>query len=104
MTMRASVYAVIGTFPSGKRARLADFETRAEAEEYSTWQQEEQMVEGATFEVCLLDRPRPYHPDFAEFEAAMAEKRQEEVRDMLRAAMRREPLPSEMRRALAVAP
>ncbi len=104
MTMQASVYAVIGTFPSGLERRLADFETRAEATEYASWQHNEQMVDGATFEVCLLDRPRALDPDFAAFEVAMEEKRQDEVRAMLKAALRREPLPSEMRRALAVAP
>ncbi len=128
--MKSSVYAVIGAFPSGLRRRLADFETRNEAEEYAGWQQAEQMVAGASFEVKLLDRPLPPAPPvcktgagtgwlvtmhgegevvkegcpacLAVMEADMEEKRQLEVRAMLKAALRREPLPSELRRAMAV--
>jgi hypothetical protein len=63
--MAHSVYAVLATFPvysrSGepigtRRSRLMDFDTRNEAEQYRDWQTEEMMVEGATFEVRLLDR------------------------------------------------
>ncbi len=63
MLMKASTFSVVATFPTadgaGRRRRLIDWETRAEAEAYAAQLREMQMVEGATFVVMLLDR----HPE-----------------------------------------
>jgi hypothetical protein len=63
--MAHSVYSVLATFPvrdeagevTGERkSRLMDFDSRNEAEQYRDDLTEEAVVEGASFEVRLLDR------------------------------------------------
>jgi hypothetical protein len=63
--MAQSVYSVVATFPvrdeagqvtGARKSRLMDFDSRNEAEQYRDFQNEEQIVEGAEFEVRLLDR------------------------------------------------
>ena len=107
MTMKSSVFSVVGTFPTAdggsRRGTVQSFDTRSEAQECADWQQAEQIVEGSSFEVMLLDRrPEPEPEPEADIDKLMAEVEEGRVRRMLKAALRRGPLPSEVRRALAV--
>jgi len=132
MTMKSSVFSVVGTFPTAdggsRRGTVQSFDTRSEAQECADWQQAEQIVEGSSFEVMLLDRRPEPEPEARTDEEILDEKRaqliesgqpagdpfwetdhaglmaqveEDRVRRMLKAALKRFPLPSEVRRALA---